>query len=51
MPYAIELWGEKKGIVVNTQTGKHFSANPIPKEKAEAQLRLLESKKEKKGKK
>ena len=52
MPYAIEHW-KNKGIVVNTQTGKHFSTAPIPLDKAKAQLRLLESKtkKEKKGKK
>lgn len=40
MPYGLERWG-KKAIVVNTQTGKHFSASPIPLANAEKQLRLL----------
>ena len=42
MPYALEKWGEKKAIVVNTQTGKHFSKSPIPLANAEKQMRLLE---------
>ena len=46
MPYHLELGSDGhsfhgKAIVVNTQTGKHFSKDPIPKEKAEKQLRLL----------
>lgn len=40
MPYGLEHWGDK-AIVVNTQTGKHHSLQPISREKAEAQLRLL----------
>jgi len=57
MPYHLELGSDGhsfkgKAIVVNTQTGKHHSLKPIPREKAEAQLRLLESlaKKEKSSK-
>lgn len=43
MPYALEKWGEKKAIVVNTQTGKHHSLSPIPLANAEKQMRLLEA--------
>jgi hypothetical protein len=48
MPYHLELGsdGHKfggKAIVVNTQTGKHHSLNPIPIERAKAQMQLLES--------
>jgi len=32
----------EKAIVVNTQTGHHFSNEPIPMKKAKAQMRLLE---------
>ena len=47
MPYHLELGsnGEKfhgKAIVVNSQTGKHYSTTPIPLKKAEAQKRVLE---------
>jgi len=50
MPYALERWGDK-AIVVNSQTGKHYSSAPISLKKAEAQKRVLESveKKEKKN--
>ena len=40
MPFALESWGNK-AIVVNSQTGKHYSLAPISREKAEAQLRVL----------
>ena len=40
MPYALENWG-KKAIVVNSQTGKHFSTKPLPLETAKKQMRLL----------
>lgn len=48
MPFHLELGsdGHKfagKAIVVNTITGEHFSAKPIPMEKAEAQKRVLEA--------
>jgi hypothetical protein len=48
MPYHLELGsdGHKfagKAIVVNTITGEHYSAKPIPMEKAEAQKRVLEA--------
>lgn len=32
-----------KAIVVNTKSGHHYSNEPIPTKKAEAQMRLLES--------
>ena len=41
MPYALEHWGKSKAIVVNTQTGKHFSTSPIPLATAKKQMRLL----------
>jgi len=41
MPLTLELWGSNRAIVVNSKTGHHFSNNPIPKKKAEAQMRLL----------
>ena len=46
MPYHLELGSDGhsfkgKAIVVNTQTGKHFSKTPIPLANAEKQLRLL----------
>jgi len=57
MPYHLELGsdGHKfmgKAIVVNTITGHHYSNDPIPLKKAEAQLRVLEQahKEEKKNK-
>jgi hypothetical protein len=42
MPYALEKFGHK-AIVINTQTGHHFSRQPIPLASAKAQLRLLDS--------
>jgi len=48
MPYHLELGSSGhnfpvgKGIVVNTQTGQHFSDHPIPVERARKQMRLLE---------
>ena len=47
MPFHIELGsdGHKfhgKAIVVNSISGHHYSNNPIPMKKAEAQLRVLE---------
>ena len=41
MPYALELYSGNRAIVVNKDTGHHFSQNPIPKVRAEKQLRLL----------
>lgn len=41
MPYALERWGKNKAIVVNSQTGKHFSTSPIPLATAKKQMRLL----------
>ena len=53
MPYVLERYPgiaggtshrfAGKAIVINTKTGHHFSNEPIPTKKAEAQLRLLES--------
>jgi hypothetical protein len=43
MPYELEHWG-KKAIVVNSQTGRHFSLQPLSLQVAKAQMRLLESK-------
>jgi len=40
MPLALEHWGHK-AIVVNTQSGKHYSKTPIPLANAKAQMRLL----------
>lgn len=47
MPYHLELGSSGhsfngKAIVVNSQTGEHKSNEPIPMEKAEAQMRVLE---------
>jgi hypothetical protein len=47
MPYHLELGsdGHKfhgKAIVVNSITGHHYSNEPIPIKKAEAQKRVLE---------
>lgn len=55
MPYHLELGsdGHKfagKAIVVNSITGHHYSSNPIPVKKAEAQLRVLEAAKAKEKK-
>jgi len=46
MPYHIEKSG-KGYVVVTTSTGRRHSEKPISKAKAEAQLRVLESIKEK----
>ena len=48
MPYHLELGSgdhsfKGKAIVVNTQTGKHYSNEPSPKEKAKKQMRLLQA--------
>jgi len=49
MPYHLELGSgahkfmKDKAIVVNTQTGKHFSNEPIPLERAKKQMRLLQA--------
>jgi hypothetical protein len=56
MPYHLELGsdGHKfhgKAIVVNTMTGRHYSLDPIPIERAKAQMRLLEAVEKKKEKK
>ena len=64
MPYAIEYYSKghpmlgsdtskiaNRAIIVNTQTGHHFSTEPIPVEKAKAQLRVLEAAARKKGEK
>jgi len=50
MPFGLEHWG-KKAIVVNTQTGKHYSTKPIQISKAKAQKRILEAAIKKKGEK
>jgi hypothetical protein len=52
MPYVLERYPGLAGgtshrfvgkaIVVNSQSGKHYSNEPIPVKKAEAQLRILE---------
>ena len=49
MPYSLEHWN-KKAIVVNTKTGKHFSQSPIPLTNAKAQMRLLYMKEKEKAK-
>ena len=49
MPYHIQKEG-KGYVVVTTSTGRKHSDAPISKAKAEAQLRLLESIKEKRKK-
>jgi hypothetical protein len=46
MPYHLELGSEGhsfhgKAIVVNSKTGEHKSKHPIPADKAEAQMRVL----------
>ena len=48
MVYHLELGSDGKSfhgkaIVVNTMTGRHYSSEPIPMKKAEAQKRVLES--------
>ena len=46
MPYHLELGSGahkfmNKAIVVNSLSGHHYSKDPIPVEKAKAQMRLL----------
>lgn len=43
MPHKLELYSGNRAIVVNSITGHHFSQDPIPKARAEKQLRLLKS--------
>ncbi len=48
MPYHLELGSDGhsfggKAILVNTQTGKHYSSSPISIPKAKAQKRVLEA--------
>lgn len=48
MPFHLELGSDGssykgKAIVVNTMTGKHYSNEPIPKERAKKQMRLLQA--------
>jgi hypothetical protein len=48
MPYHLELGSDGhsfkgRAIVVNSQSGKHYSKSPIPLVKAEAQKRVLEA--------
>jgi hypothetical protein len=55
MPYHLELGSDGhsfsgRAIVVNTQTGKHYSTSPIPLANAKAQMRLLISKEKDKKK-
>ena len=51
MPYHLELGSDGhnfngKAIVVNSQTGKHYSMEPIPLGKAKAQMRVLQFREE-----
>jgi hypothetical protein len=41
MPFSLERWKDK-AIVVNTQTGKHYSNSPIPIQSAKRQMRVLQ---------
>lgn len=48
MPYFLELGSDGhsfkgKAIVVNTQSGRHYSSSPIPLANAERQMRLLQA--------
>ena len=49
MPYHLEQGSDGHGfptgkaIVVNTATGKHYSASPIPLATAKKQMRLLQA--------
>ena len=47
MPFMLERYGNK-AIVVNTKSGKHYSTEPISLANAKAQMRILETAKEKK---
>lgn len=54
MTYHLELGSDGhnfkgKAIVVNSQTGKHYSNSPIPLANAKAQKRVLEAAMKKKG--
>jgi hypothetical protein len=54
MPFHLELGSDGKSfkgkaIVVNSQSGKHFSMHPLPMARAKAQMRLLEAAMEKEG--
>lgn len=47
MPFHLELGSDGrsyggKAILVNTQSGKHYSNKPIPLESAKRQMRVLE---------
>ena len=53
MPYFLEMGSgghsfKGKAIVVNSQTGKHYSNSPIPLANAKAQMRVLEAAEKKK---
>ena len=48
MPWNLKRVGHNQYYVVTTSTGRKHSEKPISKAKAEAQLRVLESIKEKK---
>ena len=41
MPFMLERWKKNKAIVVNKETGRHFSLKPIPISNAVKQMRLL----------
>ena len=48
MPYQLELGSDGhsfkgKAIVVNSMTGRHYSSEPIPMERAKKQMRLLQA--------
>jgi hypothetical protein len=44
MPWQVQPDTDGKGFfVVNTKTGKKYSKNPLTKEKADAQLRIMYS--------
>ena len=56
MPYHLELGSDGnrfhgKAIVVNTMTGRHYSLDPMPMDRAKAQKRVLEAVEKKKEKK
>lgn len=41
MPYKLELYSGNRAIVVNKESGHHYSTDPIPINKARSQMRLL----------
>lgn len=41
MPFVLELYSGNRAIVVNKESGHHYSTDPIPIKKAEGQMRLL----------